>query len=71
MSSNGIFEIVEETANFLNQVEGGVAFCSIVGSYRTGKSYLLNKIMELEGENAFKVSSSVNACTKGIWIWSK
>ena len=65
------FEIVQETVNYLREIDGGVALCSIVGKYRSGKSFLLNKILGLSGKNGFEVSSSVNACTKGLWIWSK
>ena len=31
----------------------------------------MNKLLSLDGQKGFKVSSSVNACTKGLWIWSK
>ncbi len=71
INKNHKFEIVQETVEFLTDVEGGVAICSIVGKYRTGKSFLMNKILELKGENGFKVSPTVDACTKGLWIWSK
>jgi hypothetical protein len=66
------FEIVQETADFLTrELEGGVAVCSIVGKYRTGKSFLLNRLLNLNEHNGFNVSASINACTKGLWIWSK
>lgn len=66
------FEIVQETADFLTrELEGGIAVCSIVGKYRTGKSFLLNRLLNLNEHNGFNVSASVNACTKGLWIWSK
>jgi hypothetical protein len=38
--------------------------------YRTGKSYLLNKVI-LDRDSGFGVGPTVNACTKGIWIWNK
>jgi Guanylate-binding protein, N-terminal domain len=38
--------------------------------YRTGKSYLLNRVI-LDKDTGFGVAPTVNACTKGIWIWSK
>lgn len=66
------FEIVPETAEFLTrELEGGIAVCSIVGKYRTGKSFLLNRLLDLNENNGFNVSASINACTKGLWIWSK
>ncbi len=43
---------------------------SINGKYRSGKSYLLNNLF-MEGEEGFKVSPSVNTCTKGLWLWTK
>ena len=63
--------MVKETVEYLKTFEGNIALCSIVGKYRTGKSFLLNRIMELNGLKGFRVSSSTNACTKGIWIWTK
>jgi len=38
-----------------------------VGKYRTGKSYLINKL--LLDKPAFQIGSSVNACTKGLWMY--
>jgi GTPase Era involved in 16S rRNA processing len=33
----------------LRGVKGSVGFCSLAGKYRTGKSFLLNKLLGLEG----------------------
>ena len=38
--------------------------------YRTGKSYLLNRML-LNKQKGFSVGPTVNPCTKGLWIWSK
>jgi hypothetical protein len=43
---------------------------SVVGMYRTGKSFLLNKII-LDRKEGFQVGPTVNPCTKGIWIYKK
>jgi septin family protein len=48
---------------------GVVAVC---GKYRTGKSYLMNKLFlqhSEEKDRGFTVGPTVNACTKGLWIW--
>lgn len=43
--------------------------CAVAGLYRTGKSYLLNQLL---GEKVgFDVGGTVNACTKGIWLWGQ
>jgi len=56
--------------NTLLQVEAPVAVITVAGLYRTGKSFLLNRIL-LGRPHGFRVGSTVNACTKGIWIWSE
>lgn len=38
--------------------------------YRTGKSYLLNRML-LNRSNGFGVGPTVNPCTKGLWCWGK
>jgi len=43
---------------------------AVAGMYRTGKSYLLNRIL-LNRQDGFGVGSTVNACTKGIWLWGR
>lgn len=39
---------------------------TIVGKYRTGKSLFLNKVLLKNGN--FKVSPTINSCTKGLWM---
>lgn len=65
------FELVPETVQLIEQLEGQLAICSIAGKMRTGKSFLLNRILGLSSEQGFTVSDKVDACTKGLWIWSK
>jgi hypothetical protein len=37
----------------------------------TGKSFLVNNVLlQRPGGTGFSVGSSVNACTKGLWLWS-
>ena len=38
--------------------------------YRTGKSYLINRML-LNRQKGFSVGPTINPCTKGLWIWSK
>lgn len=47
-----------------------LAVISIAGQYRTGKSYLLNRVI-LNRADGFQVGSTINSCTKGLWIWGK
>lgn len=62
---------VEERAKELLRGLGGrpLAVVAVAGTYRTGKSFLLNALMQRPG--GFKVGGTVNACTKGIWVWGR
>ena len=44
-----------------------VTVICVVGPYRTGKSYLLNRIMN--NKKGFPLGANVEAETKGIWLW--
>jgi hypothetical protein len=44
----------------------------VAGKYRTGKSFLLNRIILNKTDNSgFGVGPTINPCTKGLWLWSK
>ena len=49
------------------QLDGTVSVCSVAGVYRTGKSYILNQLASRQ--SGFGIGSTVQACTKGIWMW--
>jgi hypothetical protein len=67
IGKDGNFELDGNTLKKLSQLEGPVAVISIAGLYRTGKSYLLNRL--LGRQSGFAVGPSVNPCTKGIFVW--
>ena len=54
----------------INSIKGEFGVVSVAGMYRTGKSYLLNRML-LNRQKGFSVGPTVNPCTKGLWIWSK
>jgi hypothetical protein len=59
--------VTEEARVALAGLKGSVGVCSVAGLYRTGKSYILN---QLAGQDAgFGIGSSVQAHTKGVWVW--
>ncbi|KAL2772255.1 guanylate-binding protein 5 isoform 2 [Daubentonia madagascariensis] len=56
-----------EALDILSAITQPMVVVAIVGLYRTGKSYLMNK---LAGKNkGFSVGSTVQSHTKGIWMW--
>jgi len=59
----------ENAVAILNQIPGRLAVVGIAGLYRTGKSFLLNRLLGLQ--DGFEIGPSVNPCTKGLWIWGQ
>jgi len=66
---NGKFIINKEAMDILQGVKNGVSVISIVGLYRSGKSYVMNRL--LGRQSGFAVGPTVNPCTKGIYLWGK
>lgn len=72
LSDDSAFEIAPEAVVYLKQIRGPVAIVAIAGLYRTGKSYMLNLLLGRDRAAAmFSVGATINACTKGIWIWGQ
>ena len=69
---NGKFVINEEAKKLLSQKSNdNLGIISLVGKYRTGKSFLLNRVILERNKNlGFGVAPTIRPCTKGIWIWS-
>ncbi|XP_057628163.1 guanylate-binding protein 6-like [Chionomys nivalis] len=57
----------QKALEILDKISQPVVVVAIVGLYRTGKSYLMNR---LAGQNhGFPLGSTVQSETKGIWMW--
>lgn len=54
----------------LENIRRPFSVITIAGGYRQGKSFLMNRLL-LKIKKGFEVAGSVNACTKGIWVWSQ
>ncbi|DAA31383.1 TPA: guanylate binding protein 4-like [Bos taurus] len=51
----------------LDEISQPLVVVAIVGLYRTGKSYLMNRLAEQN--HGFRLGSTVRSETKGIWMW--
>eukprot|EP00092_Neocalanus_flemingeri_P011002 GFUD01011847.1.p1 GENE.GFUD01011847.1~~GFUD01011847.1.p1 ORF type:complete len:754 (-),score=206.68 GFUD01011847.1:94-2355(-) len=65
--SNGSLGINAEVLEYFNSITLPLVIISVAGIYRTGKSYLLNRL--LGKQIGFPLGSTVQSETKGIWIW--
>ena len=61
------FTVSDEARRILGQLEGKICVISVAGLYRTGKSSLVNFL--LERQTGFTVGPTINRCTRGIWFW--
>ena len=66
------YAFTEEAKEFLSLIKDKVGVISVAGKYRTGKSFLLNRVIinttEMKG---FGVGPTINPCTKGLWLWTQ
>lgn len=54
--------------DMLSRINKPLVVISVAGLYRTGKSFLMNRLF---GHSGFSIGSSTEANTKGIWIWCR
>ena len=65
-----VFTLTSQGEDIIKSFKGEFGVISVAGMYRTGKSYLINRML-LNRQKGFTVGPTVNPCTKGLWIWSK
>jgi hypothetical protein len=65
---DGKFMINEAAAEQICKIRENIAVLAITGAYRSGKSFLVNHLME---QQCFAVGHTVKACTKGIWFFDE
>ncbi|NXU81588.1 GBP1 protein, partial [Oreotrochilus melanogaster] len=59
--------VQQEALELLSEVTQPVVVVAITGPYRTGKSYLMNRLAAQR--KGFSLGSTVQSHTKGIWMW--
>ena len=64
------YRFTPEGKEFVSTIPPPIAIVSVAGLYRTGKSYLLNRML-LSRNSGFGTGHTVNACTKGLWVWQR
>lgn len=66
VENNGAMKLVDEALQLIRGISKPIAFLSICGPYRTGKSYLMSRI--LGRSDAFTLGHTTDPCTKGVWM---
>ena len=61
-----------EAREFLGRIKEPIGVICVAGKYRTGKSFLLNRvIINAREHRGFGVGPTINPCTKGLWCWTE
>ena len=63
------YMVSEEAKSFLRSIKGKIGIIAVAGKYRTGKSFLLNRVILNKKNSGFGVGPTINPCTKGLWVW--
>ncbi|KAJ1701216.1 hypothetical protein LUZ63_000995 [Rhynchospora breviuscula] len=53
----------------IRRINTPIAAISVIGPYRSGKSFLLNQLLNLSCDKGFGVGHMRDTKTKGIWVW--
>ncbi|XP_017350939.1 guanylate-binding protein 1-like [Ictalurus punctatus] len=64
---NGSLCVSDGAIEYLYRINQPVVVVSVVGLYRTGKSYLMNHLAGKQ--TGFALGSTIESKTKGIWMW--
>lgn len=65
---DGAYRVDEETAAWLSERTRPFSVLACAGKFRTGKSFLLNRLLDRPAGKGFGVGETVQACTRGIWV---
>ena len=66
ISSGPPVNLIPRALEMLQRIEKPIAVLSICGPYRSGKSYILSRILGVP--NAFGVGHTMKQCTHGVWL---
>lgn len=62
------WRITNRAMQVLESIEDEVSVVGIVGKYRTGKSYIMNRLFNVK-KGGFDLGHPVKGHTRGIWLW--
>lgn len=63
----GRLSICKDVMEEISTIEDTINIITIAGPYRTGKSYLMNRLAGVK--KGFPLGNTTDATTKGLWVW--
>ncbi|XP_053376380.1 guanylate-binding protein 1-like isoform X2 [Mercenaria mercenaria] len=67
--ASNVLKLEMGTIEQIEKIDWPLVIVSVVGLYRTGKSYLMNRLAE--STKGFALGDTIESTTKGIWVWCK
>ncbi|XP_052819587.1 uncharacterized protein LOC128245459 [Mya arenaria] len=64
-----VLEVCEDVLDEISRIDKPCVVVAIAGLYRTGKSYLMNRLAN--EQTGFVLGNTIESTTKGIWVWCK
>lgn len=64
------FYLTDQAKRLLQSIHKPIAVITIAGVYRSGKSYLVNRLLRNK-HNGFATGSSVQPVTRGLSLWGR
>jgi hypothetical protein len=68
LDNRGKIELNEKALKYIQTIGNKLKVVSVIGPYRTGKSFLLNRLNNKQ--KGFHLGNSTNPCTQGVWLWA-
>ncbi|KAJ3669886.1 hypothetical protein LUZ60_010210 [Juncus effusus] len=62
-------QLSREGLEAIQRINTPIAAISVIGPYRSGKSFTLNQLLNLSCDKGFGVGHMRDTKTKGIWVW--
>ncbi|WAR13942.1 GBP1-like protein [Mya arenaria] len=64
-----LLEVCEDVLDEISRIDTPCVIVAIAGPYRTGKSYLMNRLAD--AQTGFAIGDTIQSTTKGIWVWCR
>lgn len=68
LDNRGKIELNEKALKYIKNIQNKLKVVSVIGPYRTGKSFLLNRLNNQQ--KGFHLGNTTNPCTQGVWLWA-
>lgn len=67
IDQNSKIQLNRSVLEVLHSIHEPVKVLSVIGPYRSGKSFILNRFANKQ--RGFGIGNSTNPCTQGVWLW--